>query len=153
VANAGTSFSIPSTNFTNYTIAAIVNWAGTNAATQDITGNDTNPGGSGTNLSLTSTGVIQARLNAGAVPCSLPGLLANSSYFIAITGVSGTGFNVIYTRLDTGQVFSQFVSNATATLGNGTITIGNIGDASRYFNGSIAAAMYANNFMSLANTH
>jgi hypothetical protein len=150
VASASVQFSFPATNFTNYTIAAIVNWLGTNAASQDIAGNDTSSGGVGTDLGLSSTGVVSVRLNAVSVASTLPALVANASYLIAASGTSASGANMMYARLDTGQIFSQFVSSGTSTTANGTLTIGNVGDASRFFNGSIATAMYSNSFLSLA---
>jgi hypothetical protein len=115
-----------------------------------VFGNDATVAGSGTNLSLGSSGIVQARLGGTGVVCTLPALAANTSYFIALSGVSATGFNVAYTNLSTGQMFSQFVSSVSPTSLNGTLTVGNIGALDRFFNGSVAAAMYSNSFMSLA---
>jgi hypothetical protein len=151
VANAAVQFAFPNTNYTNYTLAAIINWLGTNAASQDILGTDATAasGGSGTNLALGSTGIPTIRFGSGAAASTLPALVANASYFIAVSGVSASGFNIIYTRLDTGQVFSQFVSTALTTGTNTTLSVGNLGDVSHFFNGSVAAAMYSNTFLSL----
>src|SRR6266404_3480532 len=64
-------------------------------------------------------------------------------YFLAASG-NGTITNLIFTRLDTGQVY--FVSSGEFILaGDGTLTVGSRGNGNpRQINGGIAAAMASN---------
>jgi hypothetical protein len=138
------------TPVTPYTLAAIFLWNGTNAATQDICGALATTVSQGVGLSMGSTGIPGIRAHSAQVLSTLPAIVAGRSYFLAISGVSTVGFSIAYTTLDTGQVFSQFVSDAGAILSaTSSFTIGNLGDGSRPLNGSIGPTMFSNVLCSL----
>jgi hypothetical protein len=153
VACSGTNraaFTITGSAVTPSTLAAIFFWSGTNAATQDICGSAASSGGNGVDLSMNASGVPAMRFFATQVATTLPALVANHSYFMVMSGVSGTGYSCAYTNLDTGQIFSQFVSSANTYIGNGTYSVGNVGDGSRPLNGSVGPSMYSGIYLSTA---
>lgn len=70
-------------------------------------------------------------------------------YFFAMS-FSITLINWVVVRLDTGQTWSAQVANTTGIIdaGDGTITVGSRSGANRQLDGSVAAAMASNAFMS-----
>jgi hypothetical protein len=142
------AFIVPSGAPSAVTIAAMFFWNGTNAASQDISGNNSLPtGGSGTDIALTSAGIPQIRFNGGTSVSTIPALTANSPYFFAASG-NQVSFNITVCRLDTGQMFSQSLATGAYASGNGTFCVGNIGDGTRPVNGALAAAMMSTALLS-----
>lgn len=83
---------------------------------------------------------------------STPAVVANTPYFIAVSELGGTGYNIVVSNLRTGQTTSEVVATATAiSVWTGTFNVGNqnAANGARVFQGLIAAVMCSEGYLSV----
>lgn len=106
-----------------------------------------NTGGANTTWSYEIGGTLSAC--TGSTLQAAP-IIAGMPYFWAVSIANGLPVNTVLVQLGTGRVSILSIANALSfNAGDATIYIGNRGTNTRQAIGKIAAAMHANNYLSI----
>lgn len=144
--NADTTFALPSTSFNQGTMAAIFRCAGTTGSPQYIL-NNIATSSMGIGISLVGNSDFGYVLGGTSRPSLIP-YVANAPYFFAVSFNGSVGASLIAIRLDTGAIITFASTSQAGGAGDGNIYLGNRGLNTRQLNGSIAAAMFSNVYLS-----
>jgi hypothetical protein len=145
---------VPSvTNFANGFTAAAIFQKTTNQATSlgQVTVNTGSSGGNGTFVRNSDQAL--AVNTTGGLTTTTGIILANAPYFVAWSMAGGqTSINVVVLRLDTGQLSTAIVSQATTPAGTGAnLIMGNSnGGTAPLTCGSVSCMMHSSAVLSLA---